>query len=184
MKYFISTDLEKLRELNSRGIPAQNLSKERFNLLQHPERAEYALEIPEEYTQRFWNLLTREEFLAIHAALRTPEMLQNQGWFPDALNPDIPDYRVASIKAMASNIIKARFSLEQQLNMLARYSELCGRLIILPYTAEAEEKARLEAAYDWIKAVRAESNRLEADPTAVPNWPVWVAPGANEGEGA
>jgi hypothetical protein len=79
--------------------------------------------------------------------------------------------RKDKIKAEAGRIIEARYPLTTQLNMLARYSELCGRFVILPYTAEAEEKAKLEAAYDWIKAVRVESNRLESDATATANWP-------------
>lgn len=79
--------------------------------------------------------------------------------------------RIAAIKAQAKSIIYGRFDQEKQLNMLARYSELNGRYVILPYTAEAKEKAALEDDYDWIKSVRAESNRLEADPKATPNWP-------------
>lgn len=67
---------------------------------------------------------------------------------------------VAAVKSRAGEIINDRYPQTTQLNMLAD-----AQMIALEPTPTVEQAARLEsyrAAYDWIRAVRAKSNELEA----------------------
>lgn len=75
----------------------------------------------------------------------------------------------AGVKAKANEIITGRYPLWKQLNMQARFSELMDKGTLSD--VEASEKNALLEVWAWVKAVRAESDRLEADPGATPNWP-------------
>lgn len=86
-----------------------------------------------------------------------------------------PGWRTARIKAEAARRIAARYPLWRQQNMTARGVELQdvwrrdGQWTV----EEAAEAAALQAAWTWIKAVRAHSGALEADPDAAidDGWP-------------
>lgn len=106
------------------------------------------------------------------------------GWKRTSTNPDVwvdlnaEPKRQAAIEAKADAIIDGRFPLKKKLEMQARYSELNGRLIVLPFTAESAEKARLEAAWDWIRSVRLEEKRLKDDPALTVDDGEWPDPPA------
>lgn len=74
--------------------------------------------------------------------------------------------RVRYIKQEAQRRITGRFPAWKQTNMIARGVELqdIWRQNGAWTDAEAAEAATLQAAWDWIKAVRARSDALEADP--------------------
>jgi hypothetical protein len=93
--------------------------------------------------------------------------LDDGQWF----DPYAGEKRLDAIKAEASRRITQRFPAWKQLNMTRRHAELQGKLLILPGTALAKEKQRLEADFAWIEAMAAESDRLEADSEAIPAWP-------------
>lgn len=79
----------------------------------------------------------------------------------DQITPSI----IARIKAQASELILSHFPITKQLNMLMRVGELNNKLATGgTFTAgEAAEAAAMQSAGDWIKAVRAHSNALEAE---------------------
>jgi hypothetical protein len=72
--------------------------------------------------------------------------------------------RVGAVKAEARRRILARFPEWRQANMTARGVELLNiRVVAGSWTApQAQEAGELGAAWDWIKAVRAASNAIEA----------------------
>lgn len=78
--------------------------------------------------------------------------------------PPTPDDLVAKIKLRARFHILARFPEWKQANMTARGVELINlRALNGAWTAEeAAEAVALQADWDWIKAVRAYSDALEA----------------------
>jgi hypothetical protein len=70
---------------------------------------------------------------------------------------------VGRIKAGAGQAIEGRFPLWRQSNLMARAIELLDiRRDRVLTEAEAAERDAIEAARDWIKRQRAESDRLEA----------------------
>lgn len=70
---------------------------------------------------------------------------------------------VVRIKAGAGAAIEGRFPLWRQSNLMARAIELLDIRRDRPLTeAESAERDAIEAARDWIKRQRAESDRLEA----------------------
>lgn len=90
---------------------------------------------------------------------------------------DIPaDTIRQAIKAEARRRILARYPDWKQVNMTARTVELLrkGEANLTP--AEATESAAMQAAWDWVKAVRAASDALEislpADFANDAHWPV------------
>ena len=77
-----------------------------------------------------------------------------------------PPPNADDVRAEAGRRILSRFAGWQQRNMTARGVEL---LLIGPAnwgTAEQQEAAALQAAWDWIKSVRAASDAMEAAPPA------------------
>ena len=80
--------------------------------------------------------------------------------------------RVVAIKAKAGEIILARYPAWKQANMTARFVELLNVELAGNLNAvEQATKQTLVDAWAWVKAVRAESDRLEADASATENWP-------------
>lgn len=69
--------------------------------------------------------------------------------------------RVPEIKAAAGDLIVARYAEWKQRNMIARMVELNTKAT--PTVDEEAEMAAIQVVWDWVKAVRAESDRLEAD---------------------
>lgn len=97
-----------------------------------------------------------------------PADAQLQEWLAQANETE----RVTAIKTRAGEIILARFPTWKQSNMTARFVELLNiELASSLSDAERAEKQVLLGAWAWVKAVRDESDRLEADPAAVANWP-------------
>jgi hypothetical protein len=80
----------------------------------------------------------------------------------DAFDPAAGD--PASVKAEASRRILARYPDWKQRNMTARGVELLNRRLVAGAWTEAEtaEAGALQAAWDWITAMRVASNALEA----------------------
>ena len=72
--------------------------------------------------------------------------------------------RIDAVKAEARRRILARFPEWHQANMTARGVELLNiRVAVGSWTApQAQEAAALGVAWDWIKAVRAASDTIEA----------------------
>jgi len=58
-------------------------------------------------------------------------------------------------------VIVGRYPEWKQRNMIARMVELNTKAT--PSAEEEAEMAALQSVWDWVKAVRAESDRLEAD---------------------
>lgn len=81
------------------------------------------------------------------------------------------------VRLEARRRILGRYADWKQANMLARVSELQEKRLggESLTTEEAAERDALQAAWDWIKSVRAASNVMEADPpadyTADSHWP-------------
>jgi len=69
--------------------------------------------------------------------------------------------RIPEIKAAAGAVIVERYPEWKQRNMIARMVELNTKAT--PSAEEEAEMAALQSVWDWVKAVRAESDRLEAD---------------------
>lgn len=85
----------------------------------------------------------------------------------------VEDERIAAIKQQASNIILNRYPLWKQQNLHARFTELVDKAQSgEELTADEQiEKSNIKSVWTWAKAVRAESDRLELDANATPNWP-------------
>lgn len=80
MKYFCSTDLAWLNEMNSRGIPVGNVTRQWVGIIQHPDRMEWAACIPEDFLPRLGEILGSEAASTIAANLKTQEQMQADGW--------------------------------------------------------------------------------------------------------
>jgi len=82
--------------------------------------------------------------------------------------------RIIGIKTKAGEIILARYPSWKQQNLQARFTELVDKVQggEALTSQEQQEKDGIKAAWAWAKLVRAESDRLEADMNATPNWPV------------
>lgn len=95
-----------------------------------------------------------------------------------------PPATVQGMKAAARGVIIARFPEWRQANMVARGVELqdLWRRNGQWTPDEQAEAGQLQASWDWIKAVRARSDELEAAIAA--GQAVDVAAGAIDGEGA
>jgi hypothetical protein len=80
----------------------------------------------------------------------------------EGIDPDAP--RSAHVKAEAGRRILARYPGWKQRNMTARAVELTFKVAQSGALSadEGAETAALQAAWDWIKAVRAASDALEA----------------------
>ena len=93
MKYFCSTDLAYLNELNTRGLSLfasdgkPNSTTQYVDIIKHPNRAEWAACIPENYQEIFGNVLTPDETAAIATAVKTHEQMNADGWFPIVVLP-------------------------------------------------------------------------------------------------
>lgn len=90
-------------------------------------------------------------------------------------NPQAELKRITAIKTEAGNIILARYPQWKQTNMIARSIELdrikSERVLSVGEQAEYDS---YEAAWDWVKRVRSESDRLEGIPGATEDdgdWP-------------
>jgi hypothetical protein len=79
VKYYTTTDLDWLNEMNSRGIPAGNVTRQWVAVIQHPDRMEWAACIPESFLPRLGEILGNEAG-AIAANLKTKEQMQADGW--------------------------------------------------------------------------------------------------------
>lgn len=102
------------------------------------------------------------------AAYNAEQVEQAQREATEAAAQRIPD-----IKAAAGAVIVERYPEWKQRNMIARMVELNAKAT--PSAEEEAEMAALQAVWDWVKAVRAESDRLEADSNLTvndANWPV------------
>lgn len=80
--------------------------------------------------------------------------------------------RIPGIKAAAGTVIVERYPEWKQRNMIARMVELNTKST--PTVDEEAEIAAIQAVWDWVKSVRAESDRLEADTNLTvvdANWP-------------
>lgn len=106
-----------------------------------------------------------EGYVKCPAWVQVGDTFDGTNWHED------PERRAASIKAQAERIILGRFPTWKQLNMARRHAELQSKIVVIPGTEQARKKKRLEDDFAWIDAVAAESDRLEADPNATPNWP-------------
>lgn len=88
-----------------------------------------------------------------------------------------PSPTTDSVRAEARRRILSAFPEWKQANMTARAVELVDKLVRgeTLTDAEADERAAIDAAWGWIKAVRAASNALESDPpsdyAADAHWP-------------
>jgi hypothetical protein len=91
-----------------------------------------------------------------HFALLTASGVEIADYVPPAPTAE-------QVKAEAARRILARFPEWKQTNMLARGLELQHAYTERDWTAEEQADAdAMQAAWDWIKAVRAASNAIEA----------------------
>tara|TARA_S200002703_G_scaffold156269_1_gene161576 strand:+ start:1845 stop:2255 length:411 start_codon:yes stop_codon:yes gene_type:complete len=86
--------------------------------------------------------------------------------------------RIAQIKGAAHAHITASLPEWKQRNLTARQLELVKKRLLGQSlsTDEQGQEVAIEAVWAWVKSVRAESDRLEADNdlnTDDANWPVW-----------
>lgn len=106
---------------------------------------------------------------AAHAAAIAETMPAGATWAivdapPSPTLAEVAASAVAAIKAEAGVRIMAAFPQFKQANMTARAVEL-----IAAGKVSGQEWAAIEAAWNWIKAVRIESNRIEAAIVAAPD---------------
>jgi hypothetical protein len=96
-----------------------------------------------------------------------------KGEIPPDVAAIIEESRILRIKAEAGAIIEARYPDWKQRNMIARHGELVDKYVFTGSLTDAEEAERLAliSVFTWVKAVRHESDLLEADPTREPQWP-------------
>lgn len=80
MRYFCSTDLVRLNELNSRGLNPQNVTRQWVDIAKHPDRDEWCACIPERYVSRLEEILGQEDGTEVRAALCAHEDLNADGW--------------------------------------------------------------------------------------------------------
>jgi len=100
--------------------------------------------------------VTREMTPEEEAAYNAEQAAEAQHEAAEASAQRIPD-----IKAAAGAVIVGRYPEWKQRNMIARMVELNTKAT--PSAEEEAEMAALQSVWDWVKAVRAESDRLEAD---------------------
>lgn len=79
MKYYTTTDLDWLNEMNSRGIPAGNVTRQWVDIIKHPLRDEWAACIPDSFLPRLAEILGNEA-ATVAAGLKTAEQMQADGW--------------------------------------------------------------------------------------------------------
>lgn len=79
--YFTSTDLDWLTEANGRGWTAEHTTKQWGAIHQHPARAEWCVEIPQEWLARMAEIVTVTELEANAAGPFTREVMEADGWF-------------------------------------------------------------------------------------------------------
>jgi hypothetical protein len=113
--------------------------------------------------------VTREMTPEEEAAYNAEQAAQAQREVAEAADQRIPD-----IKAAACKVITDRYPEWKQRNMIARMVELNTKAT--PTVDEEAESAALQAVWDWVKSVRAESDRLEADVNLTANDANWPAP--------
>lgn len=109
------------------------------------------------------------------------DRLTSKGWTNHGVPaPPAPDpvqeeaNRVKRIKFAAGQLIESYLPAWKQRNLLARFSELIdlGNLT----TEQQAEKDAITAVWSWVKSVRSESDRLEADESLFvedADWPVF-----------
>lgn len=112
--------------------------------------------------------ITRDMTADEQAAHEAEQAAQAQREAEEAADQRIPD-----IKADACNVITDRYPEWKQRNMIARMVELNTKAT--PTVDEEAESAALQAVWDWVKSVRAESDRLEADVNLTANDANWPA---------
>ena len=108
--------------------------------------------------------------------------LVNKGWldtgvYTPPVDPSVVEAdRVANIKLAAGRLITGKLPEWKQRNLSARFTELLEDKVS-GKTLSSEKKAEMDAIkamWSWVKAVRAESDRLEADEDLYVengNWP-------------
>lgn len=101
-------------------------------------------------------------------SVETADGRPKRAWITEAHSPEslaaLRAAKITEVKVEARRRIVERYPEWKQLNMTARGVELTKVLADQGAWSEAEavEAARLQADWDWIKAVRAASNALEA----------------------
>lgn len=83
MKYFCSTDLVALNEMNTRGLPRGegDGTSGWTNIIKHPDRDEWAACIDDKDLPRMAQILGDDAQGAVEN-LKTEEEMQAEGWFP------------------------------------------------------------------------------------------------------
>lgn len=106
------------------------------------ERAVPGVEIGAAEARRVWSVERREDIPGVEA---------------------MADRQIGRIKLECGRAIEGEYPLWKQANLMARAIELLDIRRDRPLTAaESAERDAIEAARDWIKRQRAESDRLEA----------------------
>ena len=113
--------------------------------------------------------VTREMTPEEEAAYNAEQAAQAQREVAEAADQRIPDIKVAACK-----VITDRYPEWKQRNMIARMVELNTKAT--PTVDEEAESAAIQAVWDWVKSVRAESDRLESDVNLTANDANWPAP--------
>lgn len=96
------------------------------------------------------------------------------GWVKSGgqwVDPEAESKRTAKIKEKAREIIESGYPLWKQVNDERVLRRLKDRWTLFQVTTDKAEIDRLEAKQKWVDDVRAESERLEKDANATPNWP-------------
>lgn len=99
---------------------------------------------------------------------------------PQWLASSLEAERINAIKLKANEIITAKYPAWKQVNLAAQSIEmmLFKGFMELPDDVfpPAKKQALMDSilgigAWSWVKQVRAESDRLEGDASAIPDWP-------------
>lgn len=87
MNYFTSTDQAWLNEVNSRDIPAGNVTRQWVDIIKHPERDEWAACVPDDFMPRMSEIVSGEELSSNAQGPFTREEMEADGWFSQEVTP-------------------------------------------------------------------------------------------------
>lgn len=112
-----------------------------------------------------------ERKLSIPNAPGNRHWREYQEWLAEGNTPDpmysldeLRELKVQEVKATAGQLIKTHYPEYKQRNMLARMLELRDTKDERSLTAdEQNEYLSLKSVWNWVKAVREESNRVEQE---------------------
>ena len=84
MSYHTSTDRRALNELNSRGLPRGGDTVRWFPVHKHPDRDEWALEIPDRAREIVGKILSEREKITLLPVMKTDKEFEDGGWLKKA----------------------------------------------------------------------------------------------------